>query len=676
MEVCEQRRLLTGLAPTASWSNAAALTVSFAPDGTSVVGQSSQLFSSLNNVGSTQDWQQTILDAFQTWASNANINFGLIADSGADFGTAGQSQGDSRFGDIRIAAIPMGSDVLAISVPANSAVTGRWTGEILFNSNATFSNLNQVFGVALHEVGHVLGLMDSTDPLSPLNGNLTADASHLPTSADLAVLQQVYGQRGANPAENTVIAEARELKFPAGVYTGATPLVTYGSLDATGVSNFFEVERLAGYKGSVTLQLRTSGLSQLGARISVYDGNGNLLGQSEASGGQNASVTIAAGTAWSELYAQIDAPSGGINSVGTYALVATFDANNTVSDDVIDQAARGQFTYASPTQMQQFFVSGTVPVRSGDSGAPRLIRDGALTYFALNTTPGFARGTDYTAVEQLSAGNTFDTYRVTAPAFGVGQPNLMTVNVSATQQGGLLPQAVVTDSTGKVVPSQIVANGQGTYAIQVSGVVSGRQYFVRVTSSDPAGAFATGGYALHVQFGAPALTPVAIGSGVISTANPVQYLQLDVGETELTQFNLSSGFSAGISGGVVQLSIYDANNNLVYELLETAGGLSTGAPVLLNQGRYTIAVTAVDASGATPAELKFDVSGLEITEPIGPLPINPTLTPPVATNPVIPNSQPLIGTVVVIKPKSFVIPVLPSPSTLPGLLWIQSYQRR
>src|SRR5262245_66666302 len=83
------------------WLDGRHLTLSFAADGTSVSGVGSNLTSALSPLG----WDAAkleLLRAFQTWASQSNLNVGLVPDTNWAFGTAGAIQRDSRFGDIRI----------------------------------------------------------------------------------------------------------------------------------------------------------------------------------------------------------------------------------------------------------------------------------------------------------------------------------------------------------------------------------------------------------------------------------------------------------------------------------------------------------------------------------------------------------------------------------------------
>src|SRR5262249_5262451 len=101
------------------WLDSQHLTLSFAPDGTPVGNQQSQLFQPPANAGgsSATAWQLEVLRAFQTWAVNADINIGLVADGGQAFGTPGTLQGDPRFGDVRIGAELLDPFQLAFTQP-------------------------------------------------------------------------------------------------------------------------------------------------------------------------------------------------------------------------------------------------------------------------------------------------------------------------------------------------------------------------------------------------------------------------------------------------------------------------------------------------------------------------------------------------------------------------------
>jgi hypothetical protein len=97
------------------WENASNLTLSFAPDGTPLDQDASRLSATFDSIAESAVWNRAILQAFETWAVYANINIGLVPDSGLAFGTPGPTQRDPRFGDIRIGAVPLSPDVLAFT---------------------------------------------------------------------------------------------------------------------------------------------------------------------------------------------------------------------------------------------------------------------------------------------------------------------------------------------------------------------------------------------------------------------------------------------------------------------------------------------------------------------------------------------------------------------------------
>ena len=69
------------------------ITYSFMPDGTSVGGVPSALFSTLNAKFATAIWQQQIEQGAAIWENAANLNLALVSDGGQPVGTAGQPAG-------------------------------------------------------------------------------------------------------------------------------------------------------------------------------------------------------------------------------------------------------------------------------------------------------------------------------------------------------------------------------------------------------------------------------------------------------------------------------------------------------------------------------------------------------------------------------------------------------
>ena len=61
-----------------AWPDALHLTLSFAPDGSLIGSNSSNLFATLDAQAARVVWEREVLRAFQAWAVNANINIGLV----------------------------------------------------------------------------------------------------------------------------------------------------------------------------------------------------------------------------------------------------------------------------------------------------------------------------------------------------------------------------------------------------------------------------------------------------------------------------------------------------------------------------------------------------------------------------------------------------------------------
>src|SRR5689334_22523482 len=154
-EALEARLALDGSG--GALESAEALTLSFVPDGTTVQNQTSSLVANLAGQSNLPDWQQTIARAFQTWAQYADINVGLVPDGGESLGIRGQTHGDPRFGDIRVAGIPLSPNTLGEATGAGRLVAGTWAGDVVLNTANPFPSSQKLFEVALHEAGHALG---------------------------------------------------------------------------------------------------------------------------------------------------------------------------------------------------------------------------------------------------------------------------------------------------------------------------------------------------------------------------------------------------------------------------------------------------------------------------------------------------------------------------------------
>ncbi len=296
------------------WADPQHLTISFAPDGTNDMGQPSTLFRMLNYQLGTGTWETTILRAVQTWASNANINVGVVSDGGEPIGVAGAPEGDPRFGDLRISAAPLSPGVVAIGTPYDPT-TGTLSGDVILNSNADFNPADpgsyDLYSVLLHEFGHSFGFADSSDPSSFMYNVYQGPVTGLASGATPA-LQALYGAPvpdaseigPGNPTNNNPEQLQTNIPNQPGVATDSAALASNQDADV------FQYKPQGGvsYASGLNVQVQTGGISLLDPTVTVTNAAGQVLGTASASGVLAGSVSLHV---------------NGISSSGTYYVAVT-----------------------------------------------------------------------------------------------------------------------------------------------------------------------------------------------------------------------------------------------------------------------------------------------------------------------------------------------------------------
>lgn len=199
-----------GAAITGDRWDSTTITYSFVPDGTvytgpRAAGVSPLQHSSLNAVmgaAMTQDvWQGEIRRALQAWDDASALTFVEVSDDGSGWGVGGLPQGDPRFGDIRFFAADV-PNAIAISQfpPKSTDVVNTMPGNIVFDSRignwGVWSQddpyVTDLFSVAIHEIGHAIGLDHSADPNSVMSvvGDLHRTGL---CPDDVLAVQSIYG---------------------------------------------------------------------------------------------------------------------------------------------------------------------------------------------------------------------------------------------------------------------------------------------------------------------------------------------------------------------------------------------------------------------------------------------------------------------------------------------------
>jgi hypothetical protein len=101
---------------------------------------------------------------------------------------------------------------------------------------------------------------------------------------------------------------------------------------------------------------------------------------------------------------------------------------------------------------------------------------------------------------------------------------------------------------------------------------------------------------------------------------------MSVASSELVQFSLAASANSWWVNSAVRMTVYDQNNNAVFTMVAFAGQpLSTGF-VYLQSGSYTIRYNAATQTGAPLPTITTTLSTRVLSDPMDPLPIDPTLS--------------------------------------------------
>ncbi|MFI5460280.1 MAG: matrixin family metalloprotease [Isosphaerales bacterium] len=327
-EVLEDRLLLYSSLGD-KWTYSSRITYSFMPDGTTIGGVSSALFQTLNANYPTATWEQQIEKAATLWENVTNANLALVSDGGQAVGSSGNQQDDSRFGDIRIGAIPLASGVLAMTFLPPPANGGTDAGDIVLNSNVNWqiNSSYDLMTVVAHEFGHALGLGDeSTDSSAEMYGSYNAIKQAL-DSDDIAGIQSIYGTRQFDQFNN---AGTRDNTYSTATninsYIGSNAQLAIPSLDITtsGDSEWFYVNVPSTTNGTMTVTVQSSNLSSLSPKLVVYNSSLSLVGQASAVNSMGATISVTASVLSGQGYYFKVLAAGGPGPIGGYGLLANF----------------------------------------------------------------------------------------------------------------------------------------------------------------------------------------------------------------------------------------------------------------------------------------------------------------------------------------------------------------
>jgi hypothetical protein len=197
----------------------------------------------------------------------------------------------------------------------------------------------------------------------------------------------------------------------------------------------------------------------------------------------------------------------------------------------------------------------------------------------------------------------------------------MTVHVRAPAPSALAPVVRAYDVFRNPLAARTEANGDGTFTVQVPAAPADKDCFVRVAAANPGG---TGDYRLDIDFRGRAVELEAFAAGQLSPTAPADFRTLTVDRCLAMYFVLANFTppTGGPSG--VRMAVFDAAGRAVASQVARAGE-TVSTTTYLAAGTYTVRFEALSPPGTAPPVTTYALSGIPLTDPIGPVGSDPTL---------------------------------------------------
>ena len=648
-----------------SWTDTSQLTLSFAPDGTDIAGEPSELHKTFDTVARRAEWTEAVLHAFQVWAQPTTANIGVVNEKymatpiaeplpidaqpvdpvavdnadgevmalrkGFPFGSPGPRTQDPRFGDIRIGARPLSENVKAIAISNDTLISGTWSGDIVFNSNADFDGVDEIFALALHEAGHVFGLDHNGNENSPMFEHGTPKVIR-PTGEDRAEMRERHGIRVRDQYDlgvgNDTIDLATVIEIPAtnSFIGGSIPAVLFGSMHAGNDVDYYRFPRLGNYSGDVKIQLKTRGISLLSPKISIVTANGDEIVSRSSTNPRGGNLSVGLERIQdeaNELFIRVESAREPRSpfSVGDYSLAVTFSGRNVISDADVNAVLDIRNRDLLQAAVSTFFDEST-PVKVEPEDVP----EEPETADFVSVRRGFAPFTYDEAIDTIANAAETDYFRFNT--IGLGRGAHAHISIRPLRNGTLVPATVILDENRTPVPAEILVNGNGELVVQAQ-LVPGKQYAIGVRADDGLARFQKGDYRLLLYFTDDAVHMEEFASGVVNDdalprdANRVKSVRqsghkLHVGQSHLFHFSLAASAEADLvptlTNGVAA-HFRDEKGNIVHRLSTPMGKTRTSHSVFLTPGTYTVQVFPLSLTESKVGLAKYSVSGTQISDP-------------------------------------------------------------
>jgi hypothetical protein len=635
LESLEERRVMANFG--VPWPDARSLSISFPTDHAAIGAYRNAAREVLDQVADRSQWQEAALRAFQTWAVQANINVGLVADRGDDFGTVGLTHNDPRFGEFRIGAFPQ-QGVLANALPYQQ-IAGTWSGDVFLNTDTHFFLADrsspspvqvpapnekgpavELFSVLLHEAGNALGLADNRIAGAVMNGTYSGPNGTL-KSTDITAIRQLYGPRrdAFETSSNNSRGFATRIDYPAG-FNGSEPHSVNGSLNTMSDVDFYRLTPLAG-KEKVSIRLWASGISLVKAKLEVLDRLGNKIADVKADSifDNNLKLDIGSLQDHSTLFIRVARNTSDVFAIGDYRLdidyrephlqpklvPLAYDADAVDDDDPV-------LDFVSVDAVFDQF--GLVDKEVGSN-------DTLTSATQLTTTIGFLDHSRYELQSALASASDRDFWSFRAPSVA-SSPLLISVDPVTTRISET--DVVLLNRDGDRISSRLTRKADGGVRLLVTNPVAGEQYVLLVRAPSGTNA-APGNYVATIHFATDVASEIKTVYSKSVSDSIENISKFKTFKTQLFRFDLSSQSTSNDIG--VQFSIYDARTGAIVAAMASANNLARTDYVWLGAGDYILRASRLLRGTSTNGTAHFTLRAAVMSDDQGPLPINPSELP-------------------------------------------------
>jgi hypothetical protein len=179
----------------------------------------------------------------------------------------------------------------------------------------------------------------------------------------------------------------------------------------------------------------------------------------------------------------------------------------------------------------------------------------------------------------------------------------------------------------ETVPTVVLVNGGGEFAVQATGLESDAKYFLQVEAADPGGLFDTGNYSLVVVYDTVPTQLDVLASGTVATIDQVNSHRLYVARPQLFHLLLQAGDVATTVPMAVAAVILDSQGQPLARLTAQPGETRSETAVLLQPGTYTVDVRSLSLNFAATPPVDYQILGAAISDPFVGDPNDPTQHP-------------------------------------------------